>query len=243
MWNLRKRLFALLLVLLFVSQLALAQATSSTSSTTQEVQIDLSNFLGQDMFLPQSSTKNLNEESKNSMTSQQQSTESQTASQTAATLLNNQDLLLDSLEEQWKSLELQVQTLEIRSDKLEKDNVILKSGLENSKKTISSLKENLKNYRAALISNKDDTSYIVGLFAEAQAEIESIKTYVAKLENDKRHLKNARVISVSCAAAGAGTLILANTVPMDQRVKDFLSGLGGGLTVSGALTFAGSFVF
>lgn len=243
MWRLRKRLFALLLALSLCSGSVMGQVTSSTKSTTQEVQVDLSNFLGPDMFLQPNFITKSNEESQNPTPSQNSLTESQMASITAATLLNNQDLLLDNLEEQWKSLELQFQTLEIQSSSLKKNNDELKLGLESSKKTIANLKVNLKNYREALVSNKDDTAAIIALFADAQQEVDNLKTYVAKLERDKRKLKNTRITAGVTTAAGAGILVIANTVPMDQRMKDFLNGLGGGLVAAGGVTLGVSFVF
>lgn len=243
MWNLRKKLFVSLLVLFLFSGLAMGQATSLTKSTTQEVQIDLSNFLEQDTSLQQNFTKNLNEDSLNSTASQNNSMDFQMASMNAATLLYNQDMLLNSLEEQWKNLELQVQALEIQSSSLKKDNEELENMLESSKNTIANLKTNLKNYKEALVSNKDDTAAIIALFADAQQEIDTLKTYVAKLERDVRKLKNTRITAGISAIAGVGVFILANTVPMEQRMKDFLNGIGGGLVTAGGVTLGVSFIF
>lgn len=105
------------------------------------------------------------------------------------------------------------------------------------------MKVNLKNYREALVSNKDDTAAIIALFADAQQEVNNLKIYVAKLERDKRKLKNTRITAGVTTAAGAGILVIANTVPMDQRMKDFLNGLGGGLVAAGGVTLGVSFVF
>lgn len=243
MWNLRKKLFVSLLVLFLFSGLAMGQATSLIKSTTQEVQIDLSNFLEQDTSLQQNFTKNLNEDSLNSTVSQNNSMDFQMASMNAATLLYNQDMLLNSLEEQWKNLELQVQALEIQSSSLKKDNEELENMLESSKSTIANLKTNLKNYKEALVSNKDDTAAIIALFADAQQEIDTLKTYVAKLERDVRKLKNTRITAGISAIAGVGVFILANTVPMEQRMKDFLNGIGGGLVTAGGVTLGVSFIF
>ena len=243
MWNLRKKLFVSLLVLFLFSGLAMGQATSSIKSTTQEVQIDLNTFVEQDTSLQQNFTKNLNEDSLNSTASQNSSTDFQMASMDAATLLYNQDMLLNSLEEQWKNLELQVQTLEIQSSSLKKDNEELENMLESSKNTIANLKTNLKNYKEALVSNKDDTAAIIALFADAQQEIDTLKTYVAKLERDVRKLKNTRITAGVSAIAGIGVFILANTVPMEQRMKDFLNGIGGGLVTAGGVTLGVSFIF
>lgn len=105
------------------------------------------------------------------------------------------------------------------------------------------MKVNLKNYREALVSNKDDTAAIIALFADAQQEVNNLKIYVAKLERDKRKLKNTRITAGITTAAGAGILVIANTIPMDQRMKDFLNGLGGGLVATGGVTLGVSFVF
>ena len=109
--------------------------------------------------------------------------------------------------------------------------------------TIADLKLNLKNYKEALVSNKDDTSYIIGLLAKAQEELNNIQVYVAKLENDKRHLKNVRITSAALAGTGVGAIILANTVPMEKQYKDFLNGFGIGTAAAGALSFGISFIF
>ena len=105
------------------------------------------------------------------------------------------------------------------------------------------MKTNLKNYKEALVSNKDDTAAIIALFADAQQEIDTLKTYVAKLERDVRKLKNTRITAGISAIVGAGVLILANTVPMEQRMKDFLNGIGGGLVTAGGVTLGVSFIF
>ena len=105
------------------------------------------------------------------------------------------------------------------------------------------MKTNLKNYKEALVSNKDDTAAIIALFADAQQEIDTLKTYVAKLERDVHKLKNTRITAGVSAIAGIGVFILANTVPMEQRMKDFLNGIGGGLVTAGGVTLGVSFIF
>lgn len=82
------------------------------------------------------------------------------------------------------------------------------------------------------------------LWITAQNELDDIKRYVAKLEEKARKLKNTRITGITVTAAGAGLLVISNTVTIaDQRLKDFLNGLGIGLTVGGGFTLGVSFAF
>lgn len=101
----------------------------------------------------------------------------------------------------------------------------------------------MESYKQALISNKDDTSYIVGLFADAQKELDDIKTYVAKLEKDKRHLRNARITATAAGCLGVGCCILTNNIPVDDNIKNLLNGLGIGIAAAAGLTLGVSFFF
>ena len=252
MWNkkLRKLFLSLFVVSVFLLPGSL-QAESSANTDTQNQPISLSNFLVTDTTSQEGSMNNLNSDLKNSKSSEDKSQNSSPLSANAVELLNNQNRLLDDLEKQWMSLEQQLQlvnsqvkTLESQSESLKQDNRELKRLLMNSSETIKSLKENLENYKTALQSNKNDTSYIVGLFAEAQTELDNIKKYVAKLEKDKKHLKNVRITSIVFTGVGVGTVILANVIPItDSNVKTFLNGLGYGLAGAGGITLVVSFTF
>lgn len=93
-----------------------------------------------------------------------------------------------------------------------------------------------------MVSNKDDTSYIVGLFADAQKELDDIKVYVAKLEKDKRHLRNTRITTTAVGCLGIGCCILINNISVDDNIKNLLNGLGIGMAVAGGLTLGISFI-
>ena len=252
MWNkkLRKLFLSLFVVSVFLLPVSL-QAESSANTDTQNQPISLSNFLATDMTSQEDSTNSSNSDLKNSKSSEDKSQNSSQLSVNAAELLNNQSQLLDDLEKQWMSLEQQLQLvnsqvkiLESQSESLKQDNLELKRLLMNSSETIKSLKENLENYKTALQSNKDDTSYIVGLFAEVQTELDNIKKYVAKLEKDKKHLRNVRITSIVFTGVGVGTVILTNVIPItDSNVKTFLNGLGYGLAGAGGITLVVSFTF
>ena len=236
-----------LLLVLLLCLLPLRQASplviSLTKLHTQSQRTNCQSCLIPETFPANVYMTNLSNDSGSLTDSGSRRTQSQSQPMNASDLLSNQDKLLDSLEEQWKGLESQVQTLRTQSSNLERDNSLLNSMLESSKKTIDDLKSNLDDYKKALASNKEDTGYIVGLFAEAQQEIASIKTYVAKLERDKRKLRNARITSLGFAAVGVGSIVLANSLPVSQEIKNCLNGLGIGMVAASGITIGVTFLF
>lgn len=244
MWKRKlKSLLPLLLVVFCFTQQALAHALPSAKSEKQEVSIDLSEFLGTENILEPGFMKDSNKDSKNSMDLEKQQQSSKLTQMNASTLLNNQDLLLDNLEAQWKELELQVQVLEIQSDSLKKDNQKLENMLLNSKTTISNLRQNLDEYKIALESNKEDTGYIVALFADAQNEIKNLEEYIAQLERSKTKLKNTRITAGIMAGAGIGMYFCANLIQDNEKIKVALKGCGIGVAASGGILLGISFLF
>lgn len=244
MWKRRlKSLLPLLLVAFCFTQQALAHALPSVKSEKQEVSIDLSEFLGTENILEPKFMKDSNKDSKNSMDLEKQQQISKKTQTNASTLLNNQDLLLDNLEAQWKEWELQVQTLETLYGNLERDNQKLENMLQNSKTTISNLRQNLDEYKIALESNKEDTGYIVALFADAQNEIKNLEEYIAQLERSKTKLKNTRITAGIMAGAGIGMYFCANLIQDNEKIKAALKGCGIGVAASGGILLGVSFLF
>lgn len=244
MWKRRlKSLLPLLLVAFCFTQQALAHALPSAKSEKQEVSIDLNEFLGTENILEPEFMKNSNKDSKNSMDLEKQQQISKKTQTNASTLLNNQDLLLDNLEAQWKEWELQVQTLETLYGNLERDNQKLENMLQNSKTTISNLRQNLNEYKIALESNKEDTGYIVALFADAQNEIKNLEEYIAQLERAKTKLKNTRITAGIMAGAGIGMYFCANLIQDNEKIKAALKGCGIGMAASGGILLGVSFLF
>lgn len=244
MWKRRlKSLLPLLLVAFCFTQQALAHALPSAKSEKQEVSIDLSEFLGTENILEPEFMKDLNKDSKNSMDLEKQQQISKPTQMNASTLLNNQDLLLDNLEALWKEWELQVQTLETLYGSLKKDNQKLENMLSSSKTTISNLRKNLDEYKIALESNKEDTGYIVALFADAQNEIKNLKEYIAQLERTKTKLKNTRITAGIMAGAGIGMYFCANLIQDNEKIKAALKGCGIGVAASGGILLGVSFLF
>ena len=244
MWKRRlKSLLPLLLVAFCFTQQALAHALPSAKSEKQEVSIDLNEFLGTENILEPEFMKNSNKDSKNSMDLEKQQQISKKTQTNASTLLNNQDLLLDNLEAQWKEWELQVQTLETLYGNLERDNQKLENMLQNSKTTISNLRQNLNEYKIALESNKENTGYIVALFADAQNEIKNLEEYIAQLERAKTKLKNTRIAAGIMAGAGIGMYFCANLIQDNEKIKAALKGCGIGVAASGGILLGVSFLF
>lgn len=244
MWKRKlKSLLPLLLVAFCFTQQALAHALPSAKSEKQEVSIDLSEFLGTENILEPEFMKDSNKDLKNSMDLEKQQQISKKTQINASTLLNNQDLLLDNLEAQWKEWELQVQTLETLYGNLERDNQKLENMLQNSKTTISNLRQNLDEYKIALESNKEDTGYIVALFADAQNEIKNLEEYIAQLERSKTKLKNTRITAGIMAGAGIGMYFCANLIQDNEKIKAALKGCGIGVAASGGILLGVGFLF
>ncbi len=106
------------------------------------------------------------------------------------------------------------------------------------------MREKLDSYKKALTSNKEDTEEITKLFSDAYKEIEELKEYIAKLEIDKKHLKNIRITSITFTGLGITSIVLANTLPIqNQRFKNFLNDFGIGVSVAGGISFIVSVVF
>ena len=243
MCQIKQKLLLVLLSFLFLLQPVSGLAISLTKLTIQDPLTNFQSYSEQGQLQPNIYMMSLSNDSETLTELTDNLNQSQTPSTNAASLLNNQDKLLDNLEGQWEKLEQQVQTLEIQSSSLKTDNAELRNMLNNSKQTIVDLRKNLDEYKAALQSNKEDTGYIVSLFAEAQEELNNIKTYVAKLEKDKRHLRNVRFTCIGFTAVGIGSIILANSLPIDQRIKDYLNGIGIGMIVAGGTSLGISFLF
>lgn len=157
-------------------------------------------------------------------------------SQSLSNYLNEQDSLLDNLETQFIDLTLKLESLRLQTETLDNFNQELNIKLENTTSTINELKNNLEDYKKALSSNKDDTSHIIGLFTEAQTELENIKKYVITLEKDRKRLKISRITSLSIS--GSGIIILTSSFFVtNPQIKQTLLWTGGSLTSAGLIIF------
>lgn len=105
------------------------------------------------------------------------------------------------------------------------------------------MRKNLDEYKIALESNKEDTGYIVALFADAQNEIKNLKEYIVQLERSKTKLKNTRITAGIMAGAGIGMYFCANLIQDNEKIKAALKGCGIGVAASGVVLLGVSFAF
>lgn len=97
-------------------------------------------------------------------------------------LLDTQENLLLELDRQFVDLQNNLTSISAKADLLAKDNQQIQESLTRANVTIIELQNNLKQYKEALFSNKDDTAYIITLFADAQNEIDQINKKLAQQE-------------------------------------------------------------
>lgn len=138
--------------------------------------------------------------------------------------------LLDQLEmtlnEAQKNYEVAIKS----SLSLEKDLLNMKLELENSQKTLEELKK-------ALLSNKDDTSYLVSELGEL---FEKVKKLNEVLESYKKIQKRLKILSYFEVSVGVPCIILA-CLPIwteeQKNIKNLLLGTGTASAASGLITF------
>ena len=138
--------------------------------------------------------------------------------------------LLDQLEMTLNEAQKNYEAAIKSSLSLEKDLLNMKLELENSQKTL----EELKN---ALISNKDDTSYLVSELGEL---FEKVKKLNEVLESYKKIQKRLKILSYFELSVGVPCIILA-CLPIwteeQKNIKNLLLGTGTASAASGLMTF------
>lgn len=136
------------------------------------------------------------------------------------------DLLEMTLDKAQKNYEEAAQS----SLSLEKDLLNMKLELENSQKTLEELKK-------ALLSNKDDTSYLVSELGEL---FEKVKKLNEVLESYKKIQKRLKTLSYFELSIGVPCIILA-CLPIwteeQKNIKNLLLGTGTASTAYGLMTF------
>lgn len=116
--------------------------------------------------------------------------------QSASALLDAQESMLLDLDKQIEDLQNSFMSISAKADILAKDNADIQDKLTVANTTIIELQANLKQYKEALYSNKDDTAYIITLFADAQAQLDEINKKVVQLEKTNKLMKKVIVIGV-----------------------------------------------
>ena len=225
MWKLKllkKLSFVLALLLLFVSQV-FSQEDIAELKELQKIALELNSELSSSQSKSETLKQNCNLELNNA------SNLKDSLSQSEMDLMNPFELL-DQLEmtlnEAQKNYEVAIKS----SLSLEKDLLNMKLELENSQKTLEELKK-------ALLSNKDDTSYLVSELGEL---FEKVKKLNEVLESYKKIQKRLKTLSYFELSVGVPCIILA-CLPIwteeQKNIKNLLLGTGTASAAFGLMTF------
>ena len=225
MWKLKllkKLSLVLALLLLFVSQV-FSQEDIAELKELQKIALELNSELSSSQSKSETLKQNCNLELNNA------SSLKDSLSQSEMDLMNPFELL-DQLEmtlnEAQKNYEVAIKS----SLSLEKDLLNMKLELENSQKTLEELKK-------ALLSNKDDTSYLVSELGEL---FEKVKKLNEVLESYKKIQKRLKTLSYFELSVGVPCIILA-CLPIwteeQKNIKNLLLGTGTASAAFGLMTF------
>ena len=150
-------------------------------------------------------------------------------SQSEMNLMNPFELL-DQLEMTLNEAQKNYEAAIKSSLSLEKDLLNMKLELENSQKTLEELKK-------ALLSNKDDTSYLVSELGEL---FEKVKKLNEVLESYKKIQKRLKILSYFELSVGVPCIVLA-CLPIwteeQKKIKNLLLGTGTASAAFGLMTF------
>lgn len=222
------KLFCLLFILLSVS-VAFAQEDSSDLEDLQMIAQELSNKSNSLQIESQNLNQNSNNESQNVTVSTNNLSQSELESMNAWELLDQLELSLKNSGER-------LQGLMQSSKSLENELLLTKTELENSKITLASLK-------AALLSNKDDTSVVISELGQLSEKIKSLQEIIDSLSSVR---KRARTISYVELGVCVPCLVLG-CLPIwtddQQNIRNLLLGIGATGTTAGVATFIVTFRF
>ena len=225
MWKLKllkKLSLVLALLLLFVSQV-FSQEDIVELKELQKIALELN-------------SESVNSQSKSEILKQNCNLELNNASNLKDSLsqsemdLMNPFELLDQLEMTLNEAQKNYEAAIKSSLSLEKDLLNMKLELENSQKTLEELKK-------ALLSNKDDTSYLVSELGEL---FEKVKKLNEVLESYKKIQKRLKILSYFELSVGVPCIVLA-CLPIwteeQKKIKNLLLGTGTASAAFGLMTF------
>ena len=225
MWKLKllkKLSLVLALLLLFVSQV-FSQEDIVELKELQKIALELNSESSSSQSKSETLKQNCNLELNNA------SNLKDNLSQSEMDLMNPFELL-DQLEMTLNEAQKNYEAAIKSSLSLEKDLLNMKLELENSQKTLEELKK-------ALLSNKDDTSYLVSELGEL---FEKVKKLNEVLESYKKIQKRLKTLSYFELSVGVPCIILA-CLPIwteDQKnIKNLLLGTGTASAAYGLMTF------
>lgn len=225
MWKLKllkKLSLVLALLLLFVSQV-FSQEDIVELKELQKIALELNSESSSSQSKSETLKQNCNLELNNA------SNLKDNLSQSEMDLMNPFELL-DQLEMTLNEAQKNYEAAIKSSLSLEKDLLNMKLELENSQKTLEELKK-------ALLSNKDDTSYLVSELGEL---FEKVKNLNELLESYKKIKKRLRTVSyfefgigIPCTIFGC----LPIWTEKQKNIQNLLLGIGISNTASGLITF------
>ena len=225
MWKLKllkKLSLVLALLLLFVSQV-FSQEDIVELEELQKIVLELNSESSSSQSKSEILKQNCNLELNNANNLKD------SLSQSEMDLMNPFELL-DQLEMTLNEAQKNYEAAIKSSLSLEKDLLNMKLELENSQKTLEELKK-------ALLSNKDDTSYLVSELGEL---FEKVKKLNEVLESYKKIQKRLKILSYFEVSVGVPCIILA-CLPIwteeQKNIKNLLLGTGTASAASGLMTF------
>lgn len=225
MWKLKllkKLSLVLALLLLFVSQV-FSQEDIVELKELQKIALELNSESSSSQSKSETLKQNCNLELSNVNNLKDN------LSQSEMDLMNPFELL-DQLEMTLNEAQKNYEAAIKSSLSLEKDLLNMKLELENSQKTLEELKK-------ALLSNKDDTSYLVSELGEL---FEKVKNLNELLESYKKIKKRLRTVSYFELGIGIPCTIFG-CLPIwteeQKNIQNLLLGIGFSNTASGLITF------
>ena len=225
MWKLKllkKLSLVLALLLLFVSQV-FSQEDIVELEELQKIALELNNESVNSQNKLESLNQNCNLELNNANSLKDSLTQSEIDLMNPFELLDQLEMTLNEAQKNYEAA--------IKSSlSLEKDLLNMKLELENSQKTLEELKK-------ALLSNKDDTSYLVSELGEL---FEKVKKLNEVLESYKKIQKRLRNLSYFELSVGVPCIILA-CLPIwteeQKNIQNLLLGTGTASAASGLISF------
>lgn len=225
MWKLKllkKLSLVLALLLLFVSQV-FSQEDIVELEGLQKIALELNSESSSSQSKSETLKQNCNLELNSANSLKDNLTQSEMDLMNPFELLDQLEMTLNEAQ---KNYEVAIKS----SLSLEKDLLNMKLELENSQKTLEELKK-------ALLSNKDDTSYLVSELGEL---FEKVKKLNEVLESYKKIQKRLKILSYFELSIGVPCIVLA-CLPIwteDQKnIKNLLLGTGTASAASGLISF------
>ena len=225
MWKLKllkKLSLVLALLLLFVSQV-FSQEDIVELEELQKIVLELNSESNSSQSKSEILKQNCNLELSNVNSLKDNLTQSEMDLMNPFELLDQLEMTLNEAQKNYEAA--------IKSSlSLEKDLLNMKLELENSQKTLEELKK-------ALLSNKDDTSYLVSEIGEL---FEKVKNLNELLESYKKIKKRLRTVSYFELGIGIPCVIfgyLPIWTEEQKNIQNLLLGIGFSNTASGLITF------